>query len=89
MTATNPRPVPGSTVYSTNHAINDTPARLLTFAQVVERHPAFTLNALNALYYRSAENGFGICVRRIGRRRLIDEVQFINWVADQTMEASR
>lgn len=39
--------------------------------------------ALRALIFKAKENGFDKVVKRIGRRVLIDENAFLDWVEDQ------
>lgn len=47
------------------------------------RHFWPTTNGLRALIFNSKSNGFDKCIRRIGRRILIDEAAFYSWVDQQ------
>lgn len=38
---------------------------------------------LRHLILNSKTNGFGVCMRRVGRRILIDEAAFFRWVESQ------
>ena len=42
--------------------------------------------ALRNLIFNKKTNGFGKVVRRVGRRVLIDEQSFFNWVEQQNSE---
>lgn len=53
---------------------------LLTVRQFVQRHPAFTQGSLRYLIFNANTNGMNTCLRRIGRRVLIDEEAFFTWV---------
>jgi hypothetical protein len=41
------------------------------------------LGQLRALVFNADKNGFNRCIRRIGKRILIDEAQFFSWVDEQ------
>ena len=43
---------------------------------------------LRHLIFHEHENGFSKCVRRVGRRVLIDENAFFEWVAEQSGAAN-
>ncbi len=43
-------------------------------------HPWPTASALRHLIFNAKENGFNEVIRRIGRRVLINETEFFNWV---------
>ena len=63
---------------------------LLTVNQFSEAHPAFTCNALRALIFASKSrkqgksvipgNGMDVALVRIGRKILINEAKFFEWV---------
>ena len=70
----------------------------LTVAQLTAKHPAFSENSLRALIFAAkprvgairngAEsilpgNGLAVAIRRIGRRVLINESEFLHWVDRQ------
>ena len=70
----------------------------LTVAQLSAKHPAFSENAVRALIFASKPrfgavrkgasnqipgNGLAIAIRRIGRRVLINEKEFLDWVDKQ------
>jgi hypothetical protein len=59
---------------------------LATVAQIAERYPAFSVSALRWLLFRRRENGLASAVTKIGRRRiLIDVDAFDRWL-DQHRE---
>ena len=52
----------------------------LTVRQLAAKHPAFTEKALRNIIFYENHNGFHTCVRRVGRKVLINEPDFITWV---------
>ena len=71
---------------------NDDRTELYTVRQFADRHPAFTESSLRWLIFESQPrqssnglmpgNGLDIAVVRIGRRVLIDEARFFEWIED-------
>lgn len=70
----------------------------LTVAQMAVKNPAWSENSLRALIFASRErvaasrngspsilpgNGLAVAIRRVGRRVLIDEKAFLDWVNQQ------
>lgn len=57
----------------------------LTVNQFSEKHKAFTRGGLRALIFNEKSNGLAAsgAVVRIGRKVLIDEVRFFEWVQAQ------
>lgn len=55
---------------------------LLTVDQLVQRHPAFTAGGIRWLLFRRDENGLDRAVIRVGRRLLIDEAAFFDWISE-------
>lgn len=60
-----------------------TQKRLSTVKQTAELYPAFSLSSLRWLIFNKQANGFSMCVRKIGRKVLIDLDQFEAWVDAQ------
>lgn len=66
---------------------------LLTVRQFSEKHPAFTQGSIRQLIFRSrsrqtsrgnlAGNGLNVALVRLGRKVLIDEVKFFEWLDSQ------
>jgi hypothetical protein len=58
---------------------------LSTVNQFTTKEPAFTLGGLRALIFNEDSNGLKAsgAIIRIGRRVLIDEEKFFDWVQDQ------
>lgn len=54
--------------------------RLIPLTDWPKYHPFPPLGGLRHLVFHSASNGFGQVIRRVGRRVLIDEAAFFNWV---------
>lgn len=52
-----------------------------TVKQLPLHYPAFTENSIRWLIFHEKTNGFNCCVRRIGRKVLIDANEFENWIA--------
>lgn len=62
----------------------------LTVNQFCEKHAAFTLGGMRSLIFNEHQNGISNsgAVIRIGRKVLIDEAKFFNWVAMQNGKAA-
>ncbi len=59
---------------------------LLTVPQFADAHPAFPISSLRWLLYQRKGNGLHKAVVRVGRRVLIDEARFFQWIAEQNGE---
>lgn len=55
---------------------------LITVEQTAQRHPAFTVGSLRQLIFHEHTNGLAEsgAVIRLGRKVLVDEERFVNWV---------
>jgi hypothetical protein len=66
---------------------------LLTIKQLSDKHKAFSQAALRNYIFKSKAvatnkgtipgNGFDACMFRVGRKILIDETEFFNWIDGQ------
>jgi hypothetical protein len=69
------------------------PRTLLTVRQFADKHPAFQQGSLRNLIFlaesrntskgKIAGNGLDVALVRIGRKVLIDEAKFFNWIDAQ------
>lgn len=57
--------------------------KLHTVRQLSERFPAFSQGGIRYLIFNGARNGFESCIRRVGRKILIDEQSFLEWLDRQ------
>ena len=57
--------------------------RLITVRDWPKYHPWPTSSAWRWYIFHAEKNGIGRCIRRVGRRVLIDEAEFFNWVDEQ------
>ena len=57
--------------------------RLVTVSQLPELYPSFTIGGIRHLIFFEKENGFSSCIRRVGRKILIDCEKFEQWVDNQ------
>lgn len=53
-----------------------------------QHHPWPPIGGLRHLIFNSRSNGFSKCIRRVGRRVLIDEAAFFQWVNEQQQEVA-
>lgn len=60
----------------------------LTVRQFSQKHPAFPEGGLRYSIFHSAKNGFSKCIRRIGRKVLLDEAEVFRWVDGQNQRGS-
>ena len=61
----------------------NTTRTLLTVHQFCSKHPAFKEGGLRYLIFNAGSNGFEKCIRRIGRKVLLDEEEVFFWVDEQ------
>ncbi|MFP4387187.1 MAG: hypothetical protein ACLFP8_07230 [Alphaproteobacteria bacterium] len=62
---------------------------LLTVRQFSQKHPAFPEGGLrHKIFYADDKNGFARCIRRMGRKVLIDETAFFQWLDEQSGQAA-
>jgi hypothetical protein len=54
----------------------------LTFDQTAQRFPIFSLRALRQMRFANTNN-FNSCVRRIGRKVVINVPSFLTWLDNQ------
>src|SRR6187200_1139951 len=73
--------VPAALMLSTAPA---SPTRLLTVKQWTETHAWPPPGGMRHLIFFAKANGFDAVIRRVGRRVLIDERAFFDWVARQS-----
>lgn len=57
--------------------------RLIPVTKWTEHHEWPTVSALRHLIFNEQKNGFHSVIRRVGKRVLIDEQAFFNWVEQQ------
>ena len=62
---------------------NETPTRLIPVTQWNKHHTWPSLGGLRHLIFHAKTNGFDQVIRRIGRRVLVDEQAFFQWVKAQ------
>ncbi len=62
---------------------NQLKPRLLTINQFLSEHPFNTSGGLRALIFNGKSTGFDRVVKRIGRKVLIDENKFFEWVDEK------
>ena len=62
----------------------------LTVKQFIVKHPAFTQGGLRSLIFNEYQNGLAKsgAIVRLGRKVLIDEALFFNWVQSQNNSCS-
>lgn len=60
---------------------------LLTVRQFAAKHPAFTEASLRFIIFKAGSNGFKNCIRRIGRKVLLDEAAFFECVDQRNAQS--
>jgi hypothetical protein len=65
------------------------PTRLIPVTEWTKFFPYPTLGSLRFLIFHANTNGFAKVVKRLGRRVLIDERAFFEYVEEQTKEANK
>ena len=64
-------------------AANDPNSRLIPASAWANHHPWPPIGGMRHLIFFSESNGFNKVIRRVGRRVLIDEAAFFEWVGKQ------
>lgn len=59
------------------------PAVLLTVRQFCERHSWARPGGLRHMIFHARTTGFGVCVRRFGRKVLLDEAAVYEWLRER------
>jgi hypothetical protein len=59
----------------------------LTVRQIVAKYPAYTIGSLRWALFHRKTNGLDRAVIQKGRRVLLDEVKFLEWIADGRQSA--
>jgi hypothetical protein len=62
--------------------------KLIPLTKWEERHEYPNIAGLRYLVFNAEKNGFASCIKRIGRRILIDEAQFFAWVDAQNQRGA-
>lgn len=52
----------------------------LTVKQLPAKYPAFTESAIRWAIFNRDRNGFSAVIRKVGKKVLIDEVAFVEWI---------
>ena len=58
-----------------------------TVKQFSQRHPVFSESSLRYLIFNERHNGLSPAIRRVGRKVLIDEDKFFEWLDRQNGQA--
>jgi hypothetical protein len=62
---------------------NHKQCRLIPASEWPKHHPWPPIGGLRHLIFFAKQNGFNRVMMRVGRRVLIDEAKFFQWVSDQ------
>lgn len=65
------------------------PPRLIPLTKWSQFHEWPPLGGLRHLVFHATQTGFDSCIRRVGKRILIDEGAFFEWVATQNEKAAQ
>ena len=56
----------------------------LTVKQLSQKYPAFPEGGIRHLIFHAETNGFDSVITRVGRKVLIVESEFVNWIESQS-----
>ena len=70
-----------------DHGKNST--RFIAVSDWPKHHPWPPIGGLRHLIFNSRENGFALVLRRVGRRILINEKKFFEYIEEKNAEWSR
>ena len=65
--------------------MSETIPNLLTVKQFSEKHAAFPEGGMRYRIFHSDKNGFDRCIRRVGAKVLINEIEFFKWIEEQNV----
>lgn len=65
-----------------------TTTKLIPLTQWPEHHLYPNIAGLRYLVFNADKNGFASCIKRIGKRVLIDEAAFFAWVETQNQRGA-
>jgi hypothetical protein len=68
---------------------DSTNRKLIPLTEWNQHHTFPPLGGLRHLVFHAKQNGFDTCIRRVGRRILIDEPAFFQWVDSQNQHTTR
>lgn len=57
----------------------------LTVRQFSAKYPAFPEGGMRYRIFNADKNGFHRCIRRVGTKVLLDEIEFFKWVEEQNV----
>lgn len=60
----------------------------LTVKQLVEKHAALTEGGVRGWIFNATSNGFDHCIKRVGRKLLINEARFFEWIGQQSKQTA-
>ncbi len=61
----------------------------LSVTQLSKRHPAFSPSAIRHLIFSARTNGFQSVIVRVGRKLILEESAFENWVRTQNQKGGK
>lgn len=67
----------------------DITRKLIPLTSWPKHHNYPPVGGLRHLVFNAKENGFDKCIRRVGRRILIDEQAYFKWVDEQSQNADK
>jgi hypothetical protein len=63
--------------------------KYLTVSQLAERHPAFSTSAIRHLIFNAPSNQFHSVIFRVGRKLVLEETAFENWIKQQNQMGAK
>ena len=67
--------------------VKPTSTRLIPVSKWPDHHEWPPVGGLRHLIFHADQNGFNTVIRRVGRRLLIDESAFFEWISQQSKAA--
>ena len=63
-------------------------SQFLSVAQLAQKYPAFTTASLRWMLFHRATNGLDAAVVQLGRKILLDEQKFVEWLRAHQKKAA-
>lgn len=52
----------------------------MTVKQLAEKYPAFTVGSIRWAIFNQGTNGFAPVIRKLGKKIVLDEEEFVRWI---------
>jgi len=58
----------------------ETQQKFMTVKELAKTYPSFSESSLRYMIYNAKQNGFSICIRKLGKKLVINLREFEKWI---------